>query len=103
LIVLSDLPTLPRGSITALADLTREALHNVEKHAIAQSVVVSVFCQRNGVAVTVADDGVGLDDCRRNDGLGLAAMTERMARVGGTFTMEPNEDGGVTAHGWLPR
>jgi signal transduction histidine kinase len=103
LIVLGDLPALPRGSITALADLTREALHNVEKHAGAESVVVSLFCQRNGVAVTVADDGVGLDDAAYGVGLGLAAMAERVARVGGMVTVEPNEDGGVTVHGWVPQ
>jgi LuxR family transcriptional regulator, regulator of acetate metabolism len=104
LIILTDLPTLPRGSVTALADLTREALHNVEKHARAQSVVVSLFCQRDGVALKIADDGVGFDEeSVGGDGLGLAAMAERMARVGGTVTTEPNEDGGVTIHAWLPR
>jgi signal transduction histidine kinase len=104
LIVLNDLPTLPRGSVTALADLTREALHNVEKHARARSVVVSLFCQRDGVALTIADDGVGFDgQPDEANGLGLAAMKERMARVGGTVTTGSNEDGGVTIQAWLPR
>ena len=103
-IVLNDLPTLPRGGVTALADLTREALHNVEKHARAQSVVVSLFSQRDGVALTIADDGVGFDgQPGGSDGLGLAAMKERMARVGGTVTTGSNEDGGVTIQAWLPR
>jgi signal transduction histidine kinase len=76
----------------------------VEKHAKAQSVVVSLFCHRDGVAVTIADDGVGLDGRpARRDGLGLAAMTERMARVGGTVAIESNEDGGATLRAWLPR
>jgi signal transduction histidine kinase len=30
-------------------------------------------------------------------------MAERVARVGGMVTVEPNEDGGVTVHGWVPQ
>ena len=76
----------------------------MEKHAKAKSVVVSVYCHRNGVAVTIADDGVGFtDEASFGDGLGLAATTERLARVGGTITIGSNEDGGVTVQAWLPQ
>jgi signal transduction histidine kinase len=75
----------------------------VEKHAQAQSVVVSVFALRQGVAMTVSDDGVGLDsDPARADGLGLAAMTEQVARVGGSVTIGRNDDDGVTLQAWVP-
>ena len=104
LIMLTDLPTLPQDRIATLADATREALLNVEKHAKAKSVVVSVYCQRKGVAVTIADDGVGFtDEASLGDGLGLAATTERLARVGGTMSIGSNEDGGVTVQAWLPQ
>ena len=36
-------------------------------------------------------------------GLGLAAATERLARVGGGLTMGRNDDGGVTVQAWVPR
>jgi signal transduction histidine kinase len=103
IITLTELPTLARSRAVALADATREALLNVEKHAEAQSVVVSVFALRDGVAVTVSDDGVGMnDDYTRGDGLGLASMSERVARVGGTVTIGRNDDGGVTFQAWAP-
>jgi signal transduction histidine kinase len=103
-ITLSELPTLPGSRAVALAGAAREALLNVEKHAKAQSVVVSVFAHRDGVAITVSDDGVGLDnDYARGDGLGLAAMTERIARVGGTVTIGRNDDAGVSVQAWVPR
>jgi signal transduction histidine kinase len=102
-ITLTELPTLPPSRAAALADAVREALLNVEKHARAQSVVVSVFANRDGVAITVTDDGVGLDrDYTRAGGLGLAAMSERVGRVGGTVTIGPNDDGGVTVQAWVP-
>jgi signal transduction histidine kinase len=103
MITLTELPTLQRSRAVALADATREALLNVEKHAKAQSVVVSVFALRDGVAVTVSDDGVGLDDdYTRGDGLGLTSVSERIARVGGTVTIGRDDDGGATFQAWAP-
>ena len=52
----------------------------------------------------VSDDGIGLDHHHyaAGDGLGLAATSERLGRVGGTVTLGRNEDGGVTAQAWIP-
>jgi signal transduction histidine kinase len=86
-----------------LTDFAREALLNAEKHARARSIVVSVFAARGGVAVSVSDDGMGLpDDYAKRAGLGLAAVNERLAQVGGTVSIGSNEDGGVTVQAWLP-
>jgi signal transduction histidine kinase len=102
-ITLTELPSLPRSAIQVLTNAAREALHNVEKHARAQSVVVSVFAMRSGVAVTVSDDGVGLPDCHGTGvGLGLPSMSERLARLGGSLTIGSNDDGGVTVQAWVP-
>jgi signal transduction histidine kinase len=102
-LTLTDLPTLPSYRIRVLADFAREALLNAEKHAHARSIVVSVFGIRDGLAVTVSDDGVGLrDGYAEHDGLGLAAVSERLAQVGGTVTIGRNDDGGVTVQAWLP-
>jgi len=102
MIALTELPPLPGARRTALADAAREGLLNVEKHAKAQSVVVSLFATRDGVAVTVSDDGVGLPEAGARPGLGLAAVGDRLARVGGTMTISSNEDGGVTVQAWIP-
>ncbi|OLB73300.1 MAG: hypothetical protein AUI14_26720 [Actinobacteria bacterium 13_2_20CM_2_71_6] len=102
-ITLTELPALRGSRIGALADAAREALLNVEKHAQAQSVVVSVFALRDGVAVTVSDDGIGVRDGPEPEaGLGLAASADRLARVGGTLSIARNDDGGVTLQAWVP-
>ena len=101
-ITLTDLPELPRASITALSDAVREALLNIDKHARARSVVVSMFGHRDGVAVTISDDGVGFGD-EPGHGLGLAAMTEQLGRIGGRVSIGSNEDGGGTVQAWVPR
>ncbi len=103
LITLTDLPAMSDARGRMLSDATREALLNVEKHARAGSVVVSVRALHHGVAVTVADDGVGCDPSEVDSGgLGLAAMTGRVARVGGAVTVSRNEDGGLTVRIWVP-
>jgi len=101
-IVLTELPAIPRAPMRALADATREALLNVEKHACARSVVVSVFSLRDGVAVTVSDDGVGLRHAFEHSGMGLESICEQLARVGGTVAVGTNDDGGVTTQAWVP-
>jgi LuxR family transcriptional regulator, regulator of acetate metabolism len=103
LLVLDDLPPLHASRAGALAAAVREALLNVEKHAQASSVLVSVFRTRDGATVAVYDDGVGPpaagDD---RGGLGLAAATDGLGRVGGYLTVGRNDDGGVTVQAWVP-
>jgi signal transduction histidine kinase len=103
LLVLDEIPSLHASRAKALAAAVREAVLNVEKHACAESVLVSVFCANDGVTVVVADDGVGLraGDSER-PGLGLAAMADALGRVGGYLTVGGNDDGGVTVRAWVP-
>lgn len=73
--------------------LVREMFHNVVKHARAHSAVVR-FTQRRDeeertvLIVEVADDGVGFDQRVRRPGhMGLASMSERAGRLGGTLAI----------------
>jgi signal transduction histidine kinase len=103
MITLTELPALPPARVKALADAARESLLNAEKHARAQSVVVTAFAQLDGVAVTISDDGIGFDaSCPLPVGLGLTSMSDRLARVGGTATITRNDDGGLTVQAWVP-
>jgi LuxR family transcriptional regulator, regulator of acetate metabolism len=103
LVVLSDVPTLAPSATKALADSVREALLNVEKHARAHSAVVTLSAQREGVAVVVADDGVGLPaEGVESRGLGLQGISDRLARLGGCASIDRNEDGGMTLRLWMP-
>jgi signal transduction histidine kinase len=104
LLVLDDLPPLHSSRTTALVTAVREALLNVEKHAHASSVLVSVFRTRDGATVAVNDDGIGPPAVRDGPGggLGLTAATERLGRVGGYLTIRRNDDGGCTVRAWVP-
>lgn len=112
-ITLNDIPELEQARYEALEGAVREALLNVEKHASATSVVVSLVAVDAGVAVAVADDGVGwapaseqaLEALRPgwlSSGLGLEATLERLQRVGGRLSLVGNDDGGMTMRAWVP-
>jgi signal transduction histidine kinase len=102
-VVLDEMPMVPVSRARALTDTVREALLNVEKHARASSVLVAVFFDGEAVTAVVADDGRGLRDPKNTrPGLGLAANRDRLGRLGGTLTVENNEDGGVTLRARVP-
>lgn len=103
-ITLTELPALDRSRINALSEVVREALLNVEKHAGARSVVISVFRTGEGLTVTVSDDGIGLpEDLHDGQGMGLVSAAERMARIGGKLSINDSDDGGVSVQAWLPQ
>lgn len=101
LIQLNDVPTLCGPATRALVDALREALLNVEKHARAHSVVVTLAARRSRVILTVVDDGVGLQAGGDGAGLGVTGTCERLSRLGGGFTVEENDEGGITARAWV--
>jgi len=102
-LTLTDLPALDEPRITALSEVAREALLNVEKHARARSVVVTVFQSDGGVSLTVSDDGVGLPGgWDSGEGIGLTSIADRVSRLGGRLSIEDNADGGVSVRVWLP-
>ncbi len=103
LVVLGDLPLLDAGRTDALRRTAREALLNVEKHAGAHSVVVSLYAYQDGVGMAVADDGTAGEITLQDErGLGLRAMVERIERVGGQLTCVGNDEGGGTVRAWVP-
>ncbi|GAA4840278.1 GAF domain-containing sensor histidine kinase [Saccharopolyspora rosea] len=85
-----------------LVAAAREALLNVEKHAGADSVLVSVIALEDGIAVSVADDGAGWDGVDDGGGIGLRSTADRLAQLGGTLSVVSNEDGGVTVRIRVP-
>lgn len=68
--------------------VVQEALTNVVKHASASEVSVTVNCNNGRLVCSVRDDGVGFDVAaqasgRGARGLGLLAMKQRVAPLGG--------------------
>lgn len=90
--------------------LLQPLVENAVRHGVEPSdhpVLVEIDIRRVGksVAVEVSDDGAGLKEGPRHEGLGLRYTRERLARQYGTrasFALEPRTGGGARATVLLP-
>jgi signal transduction histidine kinase len=88
----------------AVLRIVQEALANAVKHAQPNRVRLRLHHQDGQVAVTVSDDGAGVDPARaERHGMGLGLMRERVAELGGTFQLDSTPGQGTTVRILLPR
>jgi signal transduction histidine kinase len=79
----------------ALWRITQEALTNVEKHAEASSVGVSLTCEPEAVTLRIVDDGLGLAEGGEflPNRFGIRGMRERAEGLGGTLALDGGPSG----------
>lgn len=83
----------------ALYRVAQEALTNIERHADASGVRVSVRGDRRGAILTISDNGQGLEEGRKRadasprGGIGLRNMQERMEQLNGALTVTSSKSG----------
>jgi len=86
----------------ALYRIAQEALTNIERHAAATRVSVSLRGHRHGATLTITDNGRGFEPKANTQGLGLRNMQERMDQLGGTLYLHPILGKGVTVKATAP-
>ena len=96
-----DLGALPAAVETAAYRIAVEAVVNTVRHARASSCKVHLGVQDSRLEVRVVDDGVGLPP-DVGAGVGITAMRERAAELGGHVEVEPGSRGGTTVVAALP-
>lgn len=81
----------------------QEALHNISKYAEATSVMLYIIEQKNNIIFKICDDGTGFDvKARKQEGLGLMHMKERVNQLGGTLHITSKKGIGTTIEGEIP-
>jgi two-component system NarL family sensor kinase len=77
--------------------IAQEALTNVERHAQASTIELSLERVANRVSLSIADDGVGFDTddvaVHPKRGIGLRNMMERMEAIGGRLSVNSSSSG----------
>jgi signal transduction histidine kinase len=94
------LPPLPAAVEVAAYRITQEALTNVARHAHASACHIHLTLD-DSIHLEISDDGVGLP-ARRPAGVGLNAMRERAAELGGACVVESAASGGTRVRISLP-
>ena len=88
-------PWLDAPRALHLLRVVQEALANAVRHAGATRVLLKVEALGEGVAVSVIDDGLGIDQAASAAGVGLASMRRRAALLGATLEVGPGPDRGT--------
>ena len=81
---------------TCIYRVVQEALTNCVRHAKASQVRVTVTGTDHTLAVTVIDDGVGIDPQSRKSGLGLRGIEERVRDLDGSVEIHSAAEVGTS-------
>ena len=85
----------------------QEAVTNALRHGQARQIDIVVAFERQGVRLTIEDDGRGFEPSavgeETDPGLGLTGMADRIARRHGTFDVRSRPGGGTTVAAFFPK
>jgi len=96
LVVADTLPQLNADQEETVWRVAQEALHNIARHANAQTVKIEIGATQKSVTLIIADDGIGFDPRAIPDNhFGLIGMRERLALVGGELKIESARGAGT--------
>jgi len=96
LLVLGEPQPIDEQREDLLVRVVQEGLRNVERHAAAHEVVLTLAFAPGSVEVVVQDDGVGVSGATGVNGVGLGMLREELARFGGDTRLVRNDDAGAT-------
>jgi two-component system NarL family sensor kinase len=110
---LGEVPALSEEGVATLYRVARESLANVQKHAQADHVKVTLglveslrASEQARARLVIADDGVGVDitkiDRRAEGHLGLRLLADRVESMGGELTITSAPGQGTTVQAELP-
>jgi signal transduction histidine kinase len=92
---------LPEEHKTCVYRVVQEALHNIVQHAAARNAAITVRQEGGRLQLKIEDDGHGFQP-RRQRGMGLLGMEERVTNLGGRFAVESQPGRGTVLRIELP-
>lgn len=82
--------------------IVQEAVHNTNKHARAQSIIINFLAIEGGIKLEIFDDGVGFLLNKKKKGIGLQNIYSRTASCNGTVLLESQKGIGTTLKMFVP-
>lgn len=95
-LAIDDIPPLPPDVQIALYRIVQEALNNIDKHARATQVIVSVTNREDCVTMQVNDNGEGFEpEIVQGTSLGLGIIQERAEQIGAKLEIHSHRGEGT--------
>lgn len=101
LLVLGEPDAVDAARADTLIRAVQEGLRNVERHAHASEVVLTIGFLPGAVEVVLQDDGVG-PPADAGGGFGLSSLDAELARLGGEVALVRGDDTGATLKARVP-
>jgi PAS domain S-box-containing protein len=95
---------LPKDVALSLFRVAQEALHNAVKYSGVSQFAIELSGMEDAVRLVVSDAGAGFDvgEAKKNQGLGLLSMQERIHLVHGTFSVDSKPSQGTRIMAAVP-
>ena len=73
----------------------KECVNNVLKHSHATELDMKIELEKNVLAISITDNGIGISEKSRRTGLGLDSLKSRMKSIAGNCTFDHLAEGGL--------
>jgi PAS domain S-box-containing protein len=95
---------LPKDISLCLFRVAQEAVHNAVKYSGTSRFFVALYAMEDEIQLVVRDAGAGFDveEAKRNQGLGLVSMQERIHLVQGRFAVDSKPGKGTRIFAAVP-
>ena len=99
---------LPEQKLILIYRIIQELVNNIVKHAKASKIDITFGSKREGIEITVIDNGEGFDVNKlakvsmEQGGFGLFAVKERVRNLGGTFAIDTKKGEGTNVKFYIP-
>jgi len=102
LLVLGEPLELEAAREDLVVQVLQEGLRNVERHAEAAEVIVTLAYAPERVELVIQDDGIGITRAEPFGGVGLRMLRDEVRKFGGEIRFSRNEDAGSTMRTQVP-
>ncbi|NBU82253.1 MAG: hypothetical protein EBS55_11460, partial [Flavobacteriaceae bacterium] len=72
--------------------IIQEACHNINKHAQATNVFISLVLDKNNICLSITDNGKGFDSNAKFEGIGLKNIKYRLKSLKGKLVINSNKN-----------
>lgn len=93
---------LPENIEITIYRVLQELINNIVKHSQAQKVNIQLFKNKKAVILIAEDDGIGIVDNSKKEGVGLLNINSRIDMIGGTSNFESKLNEGTLFTAKIP-